>query len=145
LTSRSASNAVHPRRRFAADCLAPPQRPAWRVLLCSVLALLLLPGASVLAAKQKAPTTKTVSGMVMDKATNGMGGAEVTLKDKETGTSTAIYAGSNGAYKFSDLDPHHDYEIQAKFQGMTSETRQINSFDTRLKLVINLTLAPPGS
>jgi hypothetical protein len=110
-----------------------------------VLALLSLAGARLVVAKQKAPTTKTVSGMVMDKATNGIGGAEVTLKDKETGTSTAIYAESNGAYKFSDLDPHHDYEIQAKFQGMTSETRQINSFDTRLRLVINLTLAPPGS
>jgi hypothetical protein len=139
LTLQSVSNAGYPWRQVAADCRA------WRILLCSVLAILSLPGARLLAAKQKAPATKTVSGVVTDKAANGMGGAEVTLKDKETGKSTAVYAESNGAYQFSDLDPHHDYEIQARFQGMTSETRQINSFDTRLKLVINLTLAPPGS
>jgi len=113
-------------------------------ILCGLLAAAWLLGPPHLPAKQKAPTTKTVGGVVMDKAKNGVGGAEVTLKDLQTGRSTAIYAEANGAYQFTDLDPHRDYEIQAKFQGMTSETRQVNSFDTRLRIVINLTLSPPG-
>jgi hypothetical protein len=111
-----------------------------------VLAVAWLLHASGLAAKkQKGPTTKTVSGMVMDKTENGIGGAEVTLKDLQTGKTIAIYAEANGQYQFSDLDPHHDYEIQASFKGVASETRQISTVDTRWKLVINLTIPPPSS
>jgi hypothetical protein len=94
-----------------------------------------------LAAKEKAPTTQTVGGLVTDKAENGISGATVTLKDLQTGKSIAIYTGDKGQYRFSDLDPHHDYQIRASFHGVASETRQITSFDTRRKLVINLTIS----
>jgi len=57
----------------------------------------------------------------------------------------AIYADENGQYQFTDLDPHHDFEIQAKFNGVASETRQVSTIDTRRKVVINLTIPPPGS
>jgi hypothetical protein len=98
-----------------------------------------------LAAKEKPPSTLKVSGVVTDKAENGISGAVVTLKDLQTGKTIAIYTGVNGQYQFSDLDPHHDYQIQASFHGLASETRQISSLDTRRKLVINLTIPPPGS
>jgi len=121
-------------------------RISWGVrVLCGVLAVAWLLHAPGLAAKQKAPTTKTVSGLVTDKAENGISGATVTLKDLQTGKTVAIYADVNGHYRFADLDPHHDYEIQASFKGVASETRQVSSFDTRWKLVINLTIPPPGS
>jgi len=123
-----------------------PRRFCWGVrILSSLLAVTWLFCVPALAAKQKAPTTKTVSGVVMDKAENGIGGAEVTLKDLQTGKTMAIYAEANGQYHFSDLDPHHDYEIQARFKGVASETRQVSSIDTRRKLVIDLTISPPGS
>jgi hypothetical protein len=83
--------------------------------------------------------------MVMDKAENGISGAEVTLKDLQTGKTMAIYAEENGQYHFSDLDPDHDYEIQASFHGVSSETVQVSSIDTRMRVVINLTIPPPGS
>jgi hypothetical protein len=114
-------------------------------ILSGVLAatgLLYAPG---LAAKEKAPTTKTVSGMVMDKAEKAIGSAKVTLKDLQTGKTMAIYAKADGQYRFSGLDPRHDYEIQASFKGAASETRHISSLDPRRKLVINLTIPPPGS
>jgi hypothetical protein len=123
-----------------------PRRFCWGVrVLCGVLAVAWLLHAPGLAAKEKAPTTKTVSGLVTDKAENGINGATVTLKDLQTGKSVAIYADANGHYRFSDLDPHHDYEIQANFKGVASETRQVSSVDTRMKLVIYLTIPPPGS
>jgi hypothetical protein len=123
-----------------------PRRISWWVrLLSGLLAVTWLLDAPALAAKQKGPTTKTVSGLVMDKTETGIGGAEVTLKDLQTGKTVAIYAEANGQYRFSDLDPHHDYEIQASFKGVASETRRVSSIDTRMKLVINLTIPPPGS
>ena len=124
------------------------RRISWGVrVLCGLLAVAWLLHASGLAAKkQKAPTTKTVTGQVTDKDQNGINGATVTLKDLTTGKTVAIYAEANGHYQFADLDPNHDYEIQANFKGVSSETRQINSsIDTRLKLVIDLTIPPPGS
>jgi hypothetical protein len=105
----------------------------------------LLHASGLAAKKQKGPTTKTVSGEVIDKAEKGISGAEVTLKDLQTGKTLAIYTGADGQYQFSDLDPHHDYEVQASFKGVASETRQVSSFDTRWKLVVNLTIALPGS
>ena len=122
------------------------RRIGWGVrVLSGVLAVTWLLHAPGLAAKQKAPTTKTVSGAVTDKAENGISGAAVTLKNLQTGKTVAIYADANGHYSFSDLDPHYDYEIQASFKGVSSETRQVSSFDTRRKLVINLTIPPLGS
>jgi ubiquinone/menaquinone biosynthesis C-methylase UbiE len=118
------------------------RRISWGVrVLCGVLAVAWLLHAPGLAAKQKAPTTETVSGLVTDKAENRISGATVTLKDLQTGKTVAIYTEANGQYQFSDLDPHHDYQIQASFQGVASETRQVSSLDTRRKLVINLTIS----
>ena len=114
-------------------------------LLSGALAAGLLAAPALAAKKEKPPTTKTVIGQVMDKAENGISGAEVTLKDLQTGKVMAIYAEANGQYQFSDLDPHHDYEIQASFKGVASETKRVNSIDTRWKLVINLNIPPPGS
>jgi len=105
----------------------------------------LVPASGLAAKKNKAPTTKTVTGQVQDPAEKTLGGAEVTLKDLQTGKTLAIYADENGQYQFTDLDPHHDFEIQAKFKGVASETRQVTSFDTRWKVVINLTIPPPTS
>ena len=118
------------------------RRISWGVrVLCGVLAVAWLLHAPALAAKQKAPTTDTVSGLVTDNAENGISGAAVTLKDLQTGKTVAIYTEANGQYQFSYLDPHHDYQIQASFKGVASETRQLSSLDTRRKLVINLTIS----
>jgi len=117
-----------------------------RPVLCSMLVVAcLLPGAARADKKNKPPTTKTVTGQVQDREEKTLGGAEVTLKDLQTGKTLAIYADENGQYQFTDLDPHHDFEIQAKFKGVASETRQVSTIDTRWKVVINLTIPPPGS
>ncbi len=124
---------------------AVPQPLHRSVLCCLLAAACFLPASGLAAKKNKAPTTKTVTGQVQDPAEKTIGGAEVTLKDLQTGKTLAIYADENGQYQFTDLDPHHDFEIQAKFKGVASETRQVTSFDTRWKVVINLTIPPPSS
>ena len=123
-----------------------PPRPSCRRVLCALLAAAcLLPVSGLADKKNKPPTTKTVTGQVQDPDEKTLGGAEVTLKDLQTGKTLAIYAEANGQYQFTGLDPHHDFEIQAKYKGVASETRQVTSFDTRWKVVINLTIPPPSS
>jgi hypothetical protein len=104
-----------------------------------------LPASGLADKKNKPPTTKTVTGQVQDPAEKTLGGAEVSLKDLQTGKTLAVYAEADGKYQFTDLDPHHDYEVQAKYKGVASETRKVTSFDTRWKVVINLTIPPPSS
>ncbi len=117
-----------------------------RHFVCVLLAVAwLLNAPALVAKKQKAPTTKSVSGVVTDKSEKAISGAEVTLKDLQTGKVVAIYAEADGGYQFSDLDPHHDYEIKASFKGVASESRQVSSIDTRWKVVINLVISPPSS
>ena len=130
---------------LARSSRTPPQPSCRRALCCLLAVACLLPASGLAAKKNKAPTTKTVTGQVQDPEEKTLGGAEVTLKDLQTGKALAIYADANGQYQFTDLDPHHDYEIQAKFKGLASETRQVTSFDTRWKVVINLTIPPPSS
>jgi len=144
LSARTAVNLASSTVAVRLACASP--RPSRRRILCSLLAVAcLLPASGLADKKNKPPTTKTVTGQVQDPADKTLGGAEVTLKDLQTGKTLAIYAESNGQYQFTGLDPHHDYEIQAKYKGVASETRKVTSFDTRWKVVINLTIPPPSS
>lgn len=87
--------------------------------------------------------TRTVSGVVLDEAENGIEGATIELTDLQTEKLVAIYSQEGGQYHFSDLLPSHDYKIKATFKGSSSEVRQISSIDTRLRVVINLTIPGP--
>jgi hypothetical protein len=109
------------------------------VMLCCALM------APCLIAKEKKVTLKTVTGQVLDPSDNGIDGATVTLKDLQTGKTLAVYTRDGGHYQFSDLKLNHDYELQANHKGVTSDTRQVSSVDTRTRLVVNLVIPPPSS
>jgi hypothetical protein len=95
-------------------------------------------------AKEKQPVTRTVSGVVLDEAENGIEGATIELTDLQTGKVVAIYSQKGGQYLFSNLLPSHDYKIKATFKGSSSEVRQISSIDTRSRVVLNLTIPGPN-
>lgn len=96
-------------------------------------------------AKKKTVTSKTVSGQVLDPKDNGLDGATIALKDLQTGKTIEVFTEDGGHYQFTDLRFDHDYELQAKYKGAKSETRQVSSFDTRARVVINFTFPPPSS
>jgi Carboxypeptidase regulatory-like domain len=123
----------------------PPQRfKDSRTLIALWLGVLVLcPSISV--AKQKPPATKTISGQVLNGSSQGISGASVLLTDLQTHKTNAIYSGSGGNYNFSGLNAYHDYEVEARYHGMTSETREVSSMDPRLQIVVNLTLGPESS
>jgi hypothetical protein len=110
-------------------------------LTALVLTGVLVFGLATGLAKEKKPTSRTVSGLVLDEAENGIKGATIELTDVQTGKVVAIYSQEGGQYRFSDLLFSHDYKIKATFKGVTSEIRQASSIDTRPHLVINFTLS----
>jgi hypothetical protein len=105
-----------------------------------VLETLLVAGTVTGLAKEKQPPSKTVSGVVADDAGNIIAGATVELTDRQSGKVLDIYSQEGGQYQFSDLRFDHDYTLKAMFKNSTSEVRQVSSFDTRSRPVMNLTI-----
>lgn len=87
--------------------------------------------------------SRTVTGAVLDESENGIVGASVVLTDLQTGKKNATYTKEDGRYQFNDLQPSHDYEVQANHKGLSSEVRKVSSFDDRNTIVLNLRIPPP--
>jgi hypothetical protein len=100
---------------------------------------------SGLPAKEKKPVTKTIAGVVLDAADNPIVGAAVEVNDVQDGKKFAKYSQDGGRYQFDDLDPKHDYEVQASFKGISSEVRKVSTIDDRRIVVLNFTLTPSSN
>ena len=94
-------------------------------------------------AKKKVKPSRRVTGIVLNASNDPIGGATVELTDKQTGKKLAIYTQDDGHYLFTDLNPYHDYEIQALSKSLSSEVRQVSSLDDRDKITIILRVPPP--
>lgn len=92
--------------------------------------------------KEKAPTERSVSGVVTDAAGNPVPGAIVQLKNLKTLQVRSFIAKDKGDYNFQGLSMDVDYEFKAQFSGKTSDTRRLSSFDSHPAVVINLQLKP---
>jgi hypothetical protein len=103
---------------------------------------LLLSAASALEAKKKNPedSLRTVQGTVTDAAENQVNGAIVQLKNTKTLQIRSFVTQEHGAYYFHGLSPNVDYEVRADFQGASSPTKTVSSFDSRKEVAINLKL-----
>lgn len=110
------------------------------VVVCATVCLMLWCAPGLVSKEKK--ITKTISGVVLDAADNPIAGATVELNDVNAGKKLAKYSQEEGKYKFADLDPKHEYEVQASFKGLTSEVHKVSSIDDRPLIVVNLTLSP---
>jgi hypothetical protein len=129
---------------FGPEPIRPESRrpgPKLVAVTALLLAGVLVFGFATGLAKEKKPASRTVSGVVLDEAENGIEGATIELTDVQTGKVVAIYSQEEGQYHLSDLLPSHDYKIKATFKGASSETRQVSSMDTRPHPVINFTIS----
>ena len=84
---------------------------------------------------------RTVHGSVLDSAENPIGSGVVYLVNVKTQAVRTLYAGDDGAYRFSGLDPNVDYEIHAEREEMTSPTRTVSSYDSRRDIEMTLKLS----
>jgi phosphate-selective porin len=79
--------------------------------------------------KEKAPTSRTVTGQVVDDSGTPLEGAVVTLTNTKTHEKETFFTKKGGRYNFEDLSFTIDYEVQAKFKNLTSETRKLSQYD----------------
>ncbi len=80
--------------------------------------------------KDKAATSRTVTGQVTDETGQVLQGALVTLTDKKTNERTTYFTKKDGRYQFEDLSFTKDYSVQARYKDKESDARKLSQFDT---------------
>ena len=125
-----------------------PRESDRQALKLAVLTLMLLGGIYLLGAvtglaKDKVPTSRTLTGTVFDEAENTIPGATIELTDLQTKKVLDIYSQEDGQYTFAGLRFDHDYTVKATSRGTSSVVRQVSSMDMRWHMVLNLTIPKP--
>lgn len=90
--------------------------------------------------KSKEPPEKSVSGIVTDANGNPVPGAVVQLKNTRTLQVRSFIAKEMGDYYFQGLATDADYEVKADFNGKSSGTKTLSSFDSHPEARVNLQL-----
>ncbi len=108
------------------------------ILLAGVAAWAQARGQGWSPTKDKTPTTRTLTGRVLNGAGSPLTNAVVYLTNTRTlAVKTYIVAG-DGTYRFPSLSPNVDYQVYAQVGEQKSDTKTLSSFDGRQDPVINI-------
>ena len=88
--------------------------------------------------KNTRPTSRTLTGLVLDKGDHPIPDAVVYLKNSKTLAVKSFFAQKDGSYRFPELALNIDYEIYAEKDGKKSDSKTLSQFDDRASPKINL-------
>ena len=111
-----------------------------RRTLASILLVIALATAAFGQGKKKEPAERSVSGVVTNESGEPVPGAIVQLKNMKTLQVRSFIAKDKGEYYFNGLSTDIDYEFRAEWNGKSSNTRTLSSFDSHTTLIFNLQL-----
>lgn len=92
--------------------------------------------------KGKPPTSRTVTGKVVDISGQPLEGALVTLTDTKSHEKTTIITKKDGRYGFADLSFTIDYELRAQYKNLSSELKKLSQYDHMANVVRILEIEP---
>jgi hypothetical protein len=93
--------------------------------------------------KEKNPTTRTVTGQVVDDSGQPLEGALVTLIDNKSKERHEYFTKKDGRYRFEDLSFSVDYQLQAKWKNLVSDERKLSQYDHTARIVRLLEVTTP--
>jgi hypothetical protein len=108
------------------------------MMLAVTMAAAQLPTAQFHQVKERAPQTRTLTGMVSNQHGNPVSDSVVYLTNTRTMAVKTYIVGKDGMYRFPALSPNIDYQVYAQFQNRKSDTKTLSSFDSRKVAFINL-------
>jgi hypothetical protein len=112
------------------------------LVLVAVLLLAGTPAGFAQGKKKGEDQNRSVKGAVRAADEQTVTGAVVQLKNSKTLQVRSFITKDDGTYYFLGLSPDIDYELRADFQGASSGTKTLSSFDSRKEAIINLKLNP---
>jgi hypothetical protein len=95
--------------------------------------------------KEKAPTSRDLSGKVVDSSGQAIEGALVTLTDTKTNAKTTFITKKDGRFSFDDLSLVVDYRLQARYKDAQTEPRSISQYDPNTRIVRILQIDLPSA
>lgn len=81
---------------------------------------------------------RTVSGAVLDTASNPVQGATVFLKNQKSKTIRSFTSLANGHFYFAQVNKAEDFDLWAEKNGKKSEVKTVSSWDDRSNFVSDL-------
>src|SRR5580704_7508233 len=109
-------------------------RKFWLVL-AAVLLLAGAPAGYAQGKKKGEDQNRSVKGSVRAADDQAVTGAVVQLKNTKTLQVRSFITKDDGTYYFLGLSPDIDYELRADFQGASSSTKTLSSFDSRKEAI----------
>jgi hypothetical protein len=95
--------------------------------------------------KDKTPTSRDLSGKVVDPSGQAIEGALVTLTDTKTNAKTTFITKKDGRFSFDDLSLVVDYRLQARFKDVVTEPRNISQYDPNIRIIRILQVDAPSA
>ena len=83
---------------------------------------------------------RTVSGTVLDDATQPVPGATVFLKDEKTKSIRSYTSTANGHFYFAQVNKAKDFDLWAEKDGKKSAVKTVSSWDARTDFISDLKL-----
>jgi hypothetical protein len=83
---------------------------------------------------------RTVSGTVLNDASQPVPGATVFLQDEKTKTIRSFTSVANGHFYFAQVDKAKDFDLWAEKDGKKSAVKTVSSWDARTGFVSDLKL-----
>jgi len=105
-----------------------------------VLGVLLILPSGLQAQKKGDSNTRSVTGVVTGPDDAPVSNAVVQLENTKTQQIRSYITKEDGVYHFYELSTDVDYKLKADYQGATSSSKTLTSFDSRKQATINLKL-----
>ena len=83
---------------------------------------------------------RTVSGAVLDGASNPVVGATVFLKNQKSKTIHSFTSVASGHFYFAQVNKSEDFDLWAEKDGKKSDVKTVSSWDDRAQFVTDLKL-----
>jgi hypothetical protein len=93
------------------------------------------------AQRSAAPVSRTVEGMVLDRAGRPVAGAVVLIEDLKSLQVRSYLVQQDGKYHFHGLSSDANYELRAHFNGAVSGPKTVTVFNSARTIVVNLKLS----
>lgn len=91
--------------------------------------------------KDKAPTSRSVKGKVVDTSGQPLEGALVTLTEIKSNEKRTFITKQDGRYDFDNLSFTMDYQLEARYKDLVSEPRKLSQYDRTPAMVRILDVA----
>lgn len=95
--------------------------------------------------KDKKPTSRSLTGKVVDGSGQPLEGALVTVTDTKAGEKRTFITKRDGRYNFDSLSFTVDYQLDARYNDAVSEPRKLSQYDRTVNMVRILDVATSAS